>query len=174
MARRPKGHASADQVFQTYKGDSKVEEITSVWPGTAVEKVALVAQAHRPANRILGLVWELWEFDKDEFCTAVYSVWSEKQTDPIHKWTFREMFEYMKSNPTWVPPVDANKWDNVKKWRPMMKGNPPEAIGPLIAYEEIPGRINLEDGHTRLMAAHLEGVFPPIIRLYIGKLPGTF
>src|SRR5262249_51173009 len=100
MARTAKGHASADQVFQVYRGDSKVEEVTSVWPGTAVERVALVAQARRPADRILGLAWELWEFDKDEFRKNVYAVWSRTATDPIHSWTFGEMFDHINAYPT--------------------------------------------------------------------------
>jgi hypothetical protein len=175
-----KGHASVDQVLQVFRGDSKVEEVTSVWPGTAVERVALVAQAHRPADRILGLAWELWEFDKDDFRNNVYAVWSKTATASIHSWTFGKMFDHIDSNPTWVPqPFDPKKWAAVQSWRPGMKFAPPTRIGPLIAYEnliayETPGRIELEDGHTRLMAAHLEGVFPPTIQLYIGKRPGTF
>jgi hypothetical protein len=175
MARTPKGHASADQVFGVFRGDSKVEEVTRVWPNTAVGRAALVAQAHRPADRILGLAWELWEFDKDDFRKNVYAVWSKTATNAIHSWTFGEMLDHIDSNPTWVPqPFDPKKWAAVQNWRPGMKFDPPTKIGPLIAYEEKPGRIELEDGHTRLMAAHLEGVFPPIIHLYIGKRPGTF
>jgi hypothetical protein len=35
-----KGYASVNQVFQTYQGDSKIAEITSMWPGTAVKHEA--------------------------------------------------------------------------------------------------------------------------------------
>ncbi len=175
MAKSPKGHASADQVFQAFRGDSKVEEITSLWPATAVERVALVAKAHRPADRILGLAWELWEFDKDDFRKDVYAVWSKTSADLPHSWTFAEMFDHIDANPTWVPqPFDPKKWAAVQSWRLGMKFSRPSKIGPLIAYEEIPAQIKLEDGHTRLMAAHLEGAFPSIIHLYIGKRPGSF
>src|SRR4051812_9989168 len=133
MAKR--GHASADQVLETYKGDSKVLEQTSVWPATPSEKVALVAKAHRPADRILGLAWELWEFDKDEFRNKVYAVWSKTATDNIWTWTFGDMFKHIDANPTWVPqPFDPKKWAAVQSWRPGMKFNPPPSIGPLIAY----------------------------------------
>src|SRR5262245_57219732 len=40
-----------------------------------------------------------------------------------------------------------------------MKANPPTKIGPLISFLDA-GRVLLDDGHTRLMAAHLEKVFP--------------
>jgi len=125
MARTPKGYASADQVFQTYKGDSKVEELKKPWPdkpNEAVKRVDLVAEAHRPADRILGLAWELWEFDKDEFLKKVYSVWSKTATDRIFSWTFGDMFDHMKKNPNWVPqPFDPKKWAAVQSWRPGMK-----------------------------------------------------
>jgi hypothetical protein len=166
------GYASADQVIQTYKGDSKVLEQTSIWPGTAVERVSLVAKANRPADLILSLVWELWEFDKDEFRNKVYAVWSKTATDRIHSWTFGEMFTHIDTYPTWVPqPFDPKKWAAVQSWRPRMKFAPPGKIGPLIAYKGPPDRILLDDGHTRLMAAHLEMVFPQSIILYVGVSP---
>lgn len=173
MTRTHKGYASADQVFQVFQGDSKVEEVTSVWPATPCERVALVAKAHRPADMILGLAWELWEFDASEF-RDVRAVWSKTPADPPHTWTFGEMFNHMKANPSWVPqPFNPKKWAAVQSWRPGMRATPPAHIGPLIAYERR-GGIELEDGHTRLMAAHLESVFPPVIRLYVGKPPSAF
>jgi hypothetical protein len=175
MTMTMKGNASADQVFQTYKGDSKVEEVSRVWPGTAVKRVVLVNKDCRPADRLLSLAWQLWELDENEFRKQVYSVWSKIATDPIHSWTFGDMFSHIDANPTWVPePFDPKKWAAVQSWRPGMKANPPAQIGPLLAFQEpanvIPpsGRILLDDGHTRLMAAHLEKVFPKIILLYLG------
>ena len=141
MAR--KGYASTDQVMQAFKGDSKIEEQLTVWPNTAVGRVALIAQAHRPADRILGLAWELHEFDKDEFRKTVYAVWSKKTTDPIHSWTFGEMFDYIDANPTWVPqPFDPKKWAAVQSWRPGMRFSPPSKLGPLIAYFYCASSIN--------------------------------
>jgi hypothetical protein len=167
-----KGDASADQVIQTYQGDSKVLEITNSWPTAAVERVALVAQAHRPAELILSLAWELLEMDKDEFRSKVYSVWSKTATDPIHIWTFGEMFNHIDVNPQWgSQTVDAKKWGAVQRLRPQMKANPPSTIGPLISFQDPTGRMLLDDGHTRLMAAYLENVFPSIIRLHLGKPP---
>jgi hypothetical protein len=52
-----------------------------------------------------------------------------------------------------------------------MKANPPQAIGPLISFQDFSGRILLDDGHTRLTAAHLEKVDPPTVLLYLGKTP---
>ena len=168
MTMTRKGPASADQVIQTYQRDSKLVEITSVWPDTPVKRVALVHKAQRPADLILSLAWELWELDESEFHNKVYSVWSKTATEPIWSWTFGDMFKHIDANPTWVPqPFDPKKWAAVQSWRPGMKATPPPRIGPLIAYKDIAGHINLEDGHTRLMAAHLEGVFPPTILLYL-------
>jgi hypothetical protein len=171
MTMTVKGYASADQVIETYRGDSQIVATGSAWPGTGVERVALVAKARRRAEDILTHAWQLCELDANEFRSKVYAVWSKTAADPIWSWTFGEMFNHIDSNPTWVPqPVDAKKWASVQNWRPRMKAHPPTEIGPLISFLQA-GRILLDDGHTRLMASHLEKVFPPLIRLFLGTTP---
>jgi hypothetical protein len=171
MTMTVKGYASADQVIQTYQGDSLIVATGTAWPGTAVERVALVAKARRRADDILTHAWQLCELDANEFRRKVYAVWSKTVTDSIWSWTFGEMFNQIDANPTWVPqPADPTKWANVQNWRPRMKARPPTRIGPLISFLHA-GRILLDDGHTRLMAAHLERVFPPIVLLYLGIPP---
>jgi hypothetical protein len=172
MAMKVKGYASADQVLQTYRGDSKVQERAREWPGTAVQRTVLIEEAQRPVEQILHLAWQLCELDECDFREKVYSVWSKTATDPIHSWTFGDMFEHMDANPIWVPlPFDPKKWAAVQSWRPGMKANPPTQIGPLIAIQDSLGRILLDDGHTRLTAAYLEKAFPKTILLYVGIPP---
>jgi hypothetical protein len=162
------GYASADQVIQSYQGDSQIVAMGIAWPGTAVERVALVAKARRRAEDILTHAWQLCELDSDEFRNRVYAVWAKTVADSNWSWTFGEMFTHIDANPTWVPqPADSKKWAAVQNWRPRMKASPPTKLGPLISFLH-GGRILLDDGHTRLMAAHLEKVFPPIVLLYLG------
>jgi hypothetical protein len=168
-----KGWASSDQVIQTYRDDSQIVITGGVWPATAVERVALVAKARRRAEDILTHVWQLCELDAHEFRTRAYAVWSKTAADHIWSWTFGEMFDHIDANPTWVPqPADPKKWAAVQSWRPRMKANPPARLGPLISFQNAAGHIVLDDGHTRLMAAHLEKVFPKTMLLYLG-VPGV-
>ncbi len=136
-------------------------EQTSIWPDLPFMRVVLVRLAQRPVDKILKRAWELWEFDKDDFLKTVYAVWCDPPTN-IFTWTFGEMLNRIDT--TGYRP-DATKWRNVQFQIPEWKKIPPPTIGPLIGYDEGSGRINLEDGHTRLTAAHLAKAFPTSIRV---------
>jgi len=166
------GPASVNQVIQAYEGDSKVLELTSQWPNLPFMRLVLVRIAQRPVDQILQLAWKLYELDKDDFLKKVYAVWC----DPPHcifTWTFGEMLDRLDAT-TWRP--DPEKWKNVQVQIPDWKKTPLPELTPVMGYYQGPGTIhpgciNLEDGHTRLTAAHLAGSFPRVIRMYIGEPP---
>jgi hypothetical protein len=84
------------------------------------------------------------------------------------------MLDYLGKNPGWEV-GDRHKWANVQKLVPEWKKLPisKELLKPVIGYYEGPTRINLEDGHTRLTAAHLAKAFPATVCLYVGERPAT-
>lgn len=156
------GPASIDQIMQAYHDDAKVLELKEPWPALPSERVALVKRSGRPVDRILGLAWKLCVLEMDEFLKIVYAVWSP--CPAIHVLSFGAMLADV--GKTWCP--EEAKWKNVEKMTEEFKANPPKQWGPFIAYEMSPSKIDLEDGHTRLTAAHLAGRFPSEISLYIG------
>ena len=84
------------------------------------------------------------------------------------------MLDYLDKNPGWKA-GDRDKWTNVQRlvaeWK--KSPTPPGLLKPTIGYYQGPNRINLDDGHTRLMAAHLAKAFPANIRMYVGERPAT-
>lgn len=163
------GAVSTDQVIQVYEGDSKVLEVSNQWPDTPFMRLVLVRIAQRPVDRILGLTWELWELTKDEFLQTVCTVWPKEPFERTHSWTFQEMFAAIDKDDWKLQ--DEEKWKKVETWKAKFEKNRSSEIGRLIGYYRSEACIHLEDGHTRLTAAHLAGVFPDTVRMYIGKAP---
>jgi hypothetical protein len=168
---KPGIDVSADHVFRAFEGDSKVIAVSAVWPNTPSERVALVRQACRPADKILLRAWKLYKLDKDEFVKHVYAVWCVPPL-PICQWTFGYMLDYLDKNPTWEV-GDKDKWNNVQKLIPEWKKTPtpPGLLKPLIGYQEGHNIVQLEDGNTRMTAAHLAGKFPATVEIYVGTTP---
>jgi hypothetical protein len=136
-------------------------------------RLVLVRLAQRPVDEILRRAWKLCDLDNGEFLKNVYAVWCNPPSG-IFTWTFEYMLDYLDKNPSWEV-GDKAKWANVQKLVPEWKKTPTPSwlLKPVIGYYEGPNRINLEDGHTRLTAAHLAKAFPATITMYLGERPAT-
>jgi hypothetical protein len=173
MPMTPIADVSADHVIRAYEGDSCVLAQSKVWPhDNAFMRAVLVRIAQRPVDAILRLAWKLYELTEDEFMKNVYSVWCDPK-ELVFTWTFERMLEYLtKTNPAWQA-GDKDKWDNVQKLIPEWQKTPipPQLLKPLIGYYVSPTCIRLEDGNTRMTAAHLASKFPKTVKIYIGHVP---
>jgi len=166
------GSASVDSIMRAFRHDSlvvqKLDELRVTWPDTpekAFLRVKLVYKSGRSVDRMLGLVWNLYALDQAELLSNVRPVWPREGL-PNHSWSLREMIAAIQGGD-----FTPQKWDKVQKCEAEMRAQPPRDIGSLIGYRMGPKYIDLEEGNTRVTAAALASVLPPIIKMYLGEPP---
>lgn len=165
------GSASIDSIVEAFRDDSlvvqKLQELNIAWPDTPFLRVEVLHKSRRPADRILGLAWNLYALDRTELLSKVRPVWARPGC-PNHSWSLGEMLAALQANQFKLP--TPNKVDEIAA---KMRQKPPRDIVPLIGYSTgwTSEFIDLEDGHNRVMAAEIVGVLPPIIKMYIGEYP---
>lgn len=165
------GSASIDSIVEMFCDDSlvvrKLQELKIAWPDTPFLRMEVLHKSRRPADRILGLFWNLYALDRAELLSKVRPVWA-RPGHPNHSWSLGEMLAAFQANQFKLP--TPNKVNEIAR---KMRQQPPRDIPPLVGYSTgwTSEFIDLEDGHNRLTAAVIVGVLPPIIKMYIGEPP---
>jgi len=154
--------ASAQLVLQAFRDDQKVRAISTEWPGTFAEQIALLRKAQRPVDNIIALIRNLYELDKDELLSMVFPVWVPKGQSP-YSWSLGDMVAAVGDGRFQLP-----RPNSVSILEAAMRKTPPAILGPLIGYGISPERIFLEDGHNRLTAAAIAGVLPSTVTMFVG------
>jgi hypothetical protein len=160
------GFVSTDHIVEAFRRDSEVMRISMQWPDTPFMRLILLRIAQRPVDNILRCAWKQWLLNQNELLARVFAVWHPPGF-ANYSWSLGEMIAAIEAE-TFTPPPE--KWNAVQRLEAEMRTEPPSCIGPLIGYQ-YPGRIHLEDGHTRVAAASLAKALPPTITMYIGELP---